>query len=47
MKCVICNKPIEGYSNKKTCGPNCRKKLHIRNQMLKMNDFICEQTFKL
>lgn len=46
MKCQVCGKTMEGYSNKKTCSQPCRKKLHKRNQLLKMNDFICQQTFK-
>lgn len=41
MNCVICKKPIEGKSNKKTCGVTCRKRLYKINQYRKENELIC------
>jgi hypothetical protein len=41
LKCVICKKDIVGYSNKKTCGPSCKKVLNRRDRIRKSNDEIC------
>lgn len=41
LSCQICKKEMTGYSNKKTCGPTCKKKLLVINNKRKMNEEIC------
>lgn len=41
LTCQVCKKTIEGYSNKKTCSPSCKKKLLKINRLRKQNEEIC------
>ena len=41
LSCQVCKKPMDGYSNKKTCGYSCKKKLLGINRIRKQNEEIC------
>lgn len=41
LTCQVCKKPMEGYSNKKTCGSVCKKTLLTQSKLRKLNDEMC------